>query len=251
MTTSESRGSSTVTSLRLCSRAPVTTMEFWRRHKTASQSTAAPDGKTRTGVRFPLGAGNSDRGGQQPGVQQLALAGTSSERLHAQLLARSRGAAARAGRACGRGGGCCRAATRAAARSRRPRSAPIDRPAASASSALPQLRGHQVPDRVRREVADHPGAPVDVLQHALGVARDLEAEQPVRRPRSTRPGRSSTASRALDQRELELEAQRDVEVVGRLVGLDPDQRRPDLVDGAVEAAGRRARRTAPGNWRRS
>src|SRR3954452_10023764 len=30
MTTSASRGSSTVTSLRLCSRAPVTTMEFWR-----------------------------------------------------------------------------------------------------------------------------------------------------------------------------------------------------------------------------
>ena len=51
----------------------------------------------------------------------------------------------------------------------------------SSDQRAPQLGRHQVPDRVRREVADHPGAPVDVLQDALHHARDLEAEQPVRR----------------------------------------------------------------------
>ena len=53
-------------------------------------------------------------------------------------------------------------------------------------------------------------------------------------PRSTPRAASSTAERALDQRQLELEAQDDVEVVGRLVGVDADQRALDRVDRAVE-----------------
>src|SRR4051812_39599801 len=83
MTTSESRGSSTVTSLRLCSRAPETTMEFWR------LDIRPPPSLRRSRTYFPnrrsLGAGNAHWGGQQPGVEQLALE-VAEERLHAELL---------------------------------------------------------------------------------------------------------------------------------------------------------------------
>src|SRR3954447_21715039 len=85
ITTRESRGSSTSTSLRLCSRAPVTTMEFWRedirpplslrRRRTAKQN------------RCSLGAGNADGLGQKPGIQQLALE-VGEPRLDPQLLPR-------------------------------------------------------------------------------------------------------------------------------------------------------------------
>src|SRR4051794_522686 len=44
MTTSESRGSSTVTSLRLCSRAPETTMEDWGEGIGSLQSRGVADG---------------------------------------------------------------------------------------------------------------------------------------------------------------------------------------------------------------
>src|SRR3954470_3750569 len=44
MTTSESRGSSTVTSLRLCSRAPETTMEDWGEGIGSLQSRRVADG---------------------------------------------------------------------------------------------------------------------------------------------------------------------------------------------------------------
>ena len=47
--------------------------------------------------------------------------------------------------------------------------------------------------------------------------------------------------RALDQRQLQLEAQHDVEVVGRLVGVDADQAALDGVDAAIEVVHRRAR----------
>ena len=47
-------------------------------------------------------------------------------------------------------------------------------------------------------------------------------------------GRSSTREIAAHQRELELEAQEDVQVVGDLVGLDADQRRLDEVGRAHE-----------------
>src|SRR5918997_2736434 len=80
MTTSESRGSSTVTSLRLCSRAPATRMDSWR------------------DIRTPLSLGNPRTepheqafvlpalcGREQSGVLQLG-AQVGDERLHAQLL---------------------------------------------------------------------------------------------------------------------------------------------------------------------
>ena len=53
-------------------------------------------------------------------------------------------------------------------------------------------------------------------------------------------GRSSTAEAALDQGELELEAQDDVEVVGRLVGLHADQAAVHGVHAAVELVHRGA-----------
>ena len=61
-------------------------------------------------------------------------------------------------------------------------------------------------------------------------------------------GRSSTRERALDQRQLELEAQDDVEVVGRLVGLDADQAAVDRVDAAVERRPRSCPAGAPGRF---
>ena len=104
------------------------------------------------------------------------------------------------------------------------------------AQARPQLGGDQVPERVRREVAEQPGAPVHVLQHALGGVGHVDAEQPVH---ALVPRRRQVVDRerALDQRQLELEAQDDVEVVGRLVGVDADQRALDGVDRAVEGVG--------------
>src|SRR3954454_11705848 len=86
MTTSESRGSSTVTSLRLCSRAPETTMEFWREDIRAPFSLrGARTEKANRRSRRPLGARNSHRRGQQPGVEELALE-VFEERINVPLL---------------------------------------------------------------------------------------------------------------------------------------------------------------------
>src|SRR4051794_37678835 len=85
MTTSASRGSSTVTSFKLCSRAPVTTMEFWRLDIRPPQSLRRA--RTDFPNRCSLRAGNADRRGQQTGVEQLALE-IDEPRLHAELLAR-------------------------------------------------------------------------------------------------------------------------------------------------------------------
>src|SRR3954447_17229625 len=85
MTTSESRGSSTVTSLRLCSRAPATTMDSWRDITLPSESTARQDGRTER----VFASGRSVAalcGRQQPGVLQLG-AEVGQERVDAQLLA--------------------------------------------------------------------------------------------------------------------------------------------------------------------
>ena len=50
-------------------------------------------------------------------------------------------------------------------------------------------------------------------------------------------GSSPGRQLAGDHRPLELEAQDDVQAVRRLVGLDADQGRLHLVDGAVEVLG--------------
>src|SRR3954471_15453583 len=176
MTPSESRGSSTVTSLRLCSRAPVTTMEFWRLDIRPPQSLRRP--RTDFPNRCSLRAGNADGRGQQTGVEQLALE-IDEPGLDAQVLA----------------GGPPQQLARVelapvavdvdpqplAQRAELPRREVGLDVGQILPQRAPQLRGHEVADRVRREVADRPGAPVDVLQHALQDRRDLEPEQPVRR----------------------------------------------------------------------
>ncbi len=72
-----------------------------------------------------------------------------------------------------------------------------------------------------------------VLHHALGIVGRGEPEVIAH---LVVPGRRQVGDRqaVFGQGDLEVEAQHDVQVVGRLVGLDPDQRRFDLVDGAVE-----------------
>src|SRR4051794_31997268 len=100
--------------------------------------------------------------------------------------------------------------------------------------ALPDLRRDQVAERVRREVADRAARPVDVLQNSLRVVGDADPE--------VVPHPAVPLVRKLLEREvvgqhrlLELEAQDDVEVVRRLVGLDTDEGRLDDVDLAVPA----------------
>src|SRR5215211_6474474 len=102
--------------------------------------------------------------------------------------------------------------------------------------ALPDLRGDQVPEGVRREVADRAGRPVRVLQDAARVVRHLDLE--------VIPHAAVPLLRELLERErlgehllLELEAEDDVEVVRRLVGLDPDERRLDGVHLAIPPIG--------------
>src|ERR1700754_3112513 len=85
MTTRASRGSSTVTSLRLCSRAPVTTIWFWR------LDIRPPLSLRRSRTEFPnrrsLRAGNAHGRGQKSCIQQLRLE-IGEQRLNLQLLAR-------------------------------------------------------------------------------------------------------------------------------------------------------------------
>src|SRR5918999_1919758 len=84
ITTSESRGSSTVTSLRLCSRAPVTTMvPVW-------DIRPPPILRRRTDVRargFSQYAANGSAGGREHTRVGQLRAQVAEERLAAQVLA--------------------------------------------------------------------------------------------------------------------------------------------------------------------
>ena len=110
-------------------------------------------------------------------------------------------------------------------------------------------------ERVAGEVAERARGPVQVLHHAGGVVGDLDAEQPAH-PVVERGRQVGDVERALDQRELELEAQHDVQRVGGGVGGDADQATAAPAR-ATRAArrGRRARRRrraprpAPGRTR--
>ena len=105
---------------------------------------------------------------------------------------------------------------------------------------LPELPGDDVPERVRREVADRADGPVHVLEHAEGVVRRLDAEI-VPHPLVPDLRQLLQLDRVGQQLLLELEAEDDVQVVGRLVRLDADQRGRDPVDGAVPVVERGAR----------
>ena len=71
-----------------------------------------------------------------------------------------------------------------------------------------------------------------VLEDAERIVRRLDPEI-VLHPLVPDLGQFLEVDRVGEQLLLELEAEDDVEVVGRLVGLDPDQRGLDPVDGAV------------------
>src|SRR3954465_4995489 len=175
MTTRESRGSSTVTSLRLCSRAPGTTIWFWR------LDIRPPLSLRRWRTDFANGcslrAGKAHGRGQKPCIQQLLLE-VGEQRLDLQLL--PRGPAEQLPRV-----------VLAAVRVDIGTEPLADRTELARANVLvdirdvvveraPELGGHQVADRVRREVADHPRAPVDVLQDALLDRRHLEPHEAVR-----------------------------------------------------------------------
>src|SRR3954468_15493352 len=162
ITTRLSRGSSTVTSLRLCSRAPVTTIWFWRLDIRPPPSLRRR--RTEFSNRRSLGAGNAHGLGQKPCVQQLGLQ-IGEQRLDLELF--PRGAAQELA-------GVVLAPVDVDAGPQ-----PVaDRAELARANLLvdvrdvireraPELGGHQIADRVGRKVADHPGTPVDVLQDAL------------------------------------------------------------------------------------
>src|SRR5215218_4538021 len=151
MTTSESRGSSTVTSLRLCSRAPATTIDSWRDIRRPLSLGARRTEEHEHAFVLPALCGS-----EQPGVLELG-AEVADEGLDAQRLARNPRQQ------------LPRVQLAAVAVDVDPQPLAQRREVAGldplpdvghiAFDALPQLRGHQVPDAVGREVADQPGAP--------------------------------------------------------------------------------------------
>ena len=98
---------------------------------------------------------------------------------------------------------------------------------------LPKLRRQQIAQGVGREVAEEPQGPVHVLQASQAVVR---GHQPQVVLHGGVPGLGDLPDlkASLQKRQLQLEAQHDVEVVGHLVGLDPHQRGLDAVDGPME-----------------
>ena len=101
--------------------------------------------------------------------------------------------------------------------------------AVTRSQSWPEI---DVAERVRGEVADRPDRPVHVLEHAEPVVRRLDAEV-LAHALVPHLGQLLELDRPRDQLLLELEAEDDVQVVRRLVGLDANQRRLDPVDRAV------------------
>ena len=96
-----------------------------------------------------------------------------------------------------------------------------------------ELCGVNVSQRVGWEVPEETGAPVDVLQAALRVVRGLT-------PSVSwyfwfqAAGRSAVGQVAAEQSLFELETDDDVQVIGDLVGLNPDQAGADVVDRGQE-----------------
>ena len=103
-----------------------------------------------------------------------------------------------------------------------------------------ELRAQDVADGVALEgAADAAAVPVHVLQAAVAVVGRGDAEVGLE---ARAPGLGQVLDRepALQQLQLQVEAQHDVQIVGHLVGVGADQRALDLVDGAVERVERHA-----------
>ena len=101
---------------------------------------------------------------------------------------------------------------------------------------VPELAGDHVAEAVGREVPEGAARPVHVLEHAVGVIGDLDPKV-VLVARIPGLGQIGQRQALLEDLQLELEPDQDVEVVGHLVGFDPDQRALDLVCGPLEAGG--------------
>jgi hypothetical protein len=96
-----------------------------------------------------------------------------------------------------------------------------------------ELYGEDVTDSIGREVSEEPVRPVNVLQHAFGVAFGGYAKV-LFHLRVPGGGKVQDGEFVLDKGNLKLEAQKDVQIIGDLVGLDSDARRLEHVDRAVE-----------------
>src|SRR5713101_1784424 len=96
-----------------------------------------------------------------------------------------------------------------------------------------ELRGVEIAERIGGEVADASHAPVDVLKAPMGVGgrRQLKRLLEFLVPSAGDVGRLQIAA---DQGLLQLETQDNVHVVGSLVGLHSNERRPNVVDGENE-----------------
>ena len=98
-----------------------------------------------------------------------------------------------------------------------------------ASGGGHELGGVQIAEGVRREVTEPAKTPVDVLQAAACIIRWRKPEKLPKflAPSCRQIGRQEIAGH---QPLLQLEPQNDVQVVGRFVGFDADERRLDIVD---------------------
>ena len=86
---------------------------------------------------------------------------------------------------------------------------------------LKELRGVQVAQCVRGEVPEQPPAPVDVLQHAVGVAGGTMPKY--LRYFSCHAGQVRDLKNVFDRRLSSLKADQDVQVVGRFVRFNTNK----------------------------
>ena len=120
--------------------------------------------------------------------------------------------------------GPCRSATSSAGRSRRGGSRRRGRRSCS-RAAVHELGGVEVAERVGREVADARPCSSGCPAGSPGASSGGVRPKICRNFSFHAPGRSAGFRSPDMQRLLQLEAQDDVQVVRRLVGLDADERR--------------------------
>ena len=98
---------------------------------------------------------------------------------------------------------------------------------------LPQLDRDDVPERVRREVADAHVRPVHVLEHAVREVGWLQSEV-LAHLRVEGLRQVAHLEAPGEELALDLEAQDDVQAIRHLVGVDAPERRLHLVQRALE-----------------
>src|SRR5262249_3148129 len=98
---------------------------------------------------------------------------------------------------------------------------------------IPDLHRDDVPELVRREVADQPDRPVHVLEDAVRIVRHVDAEV-LLHSRIPRRRQIANGQRPGEQLQLELEAQDDVEPIRDLVRIAAERTGPDRIHRADE-----------------